>query len=61
MLCWAQQQFGFLSLGSSGEFVTDAYPVSIHPADVLLVFVTVVAVSWLSVWWPVRYLSRKLL
>ncbi|HJA84714.1 MAG TPA: FtsX-like permease family protein [Candidatus Bacteroides avicola] len=61
LLCWAQQQFGFLSLGSSGEFVTDAYPVSIHPADVLLVFVTVVAVSWLSVWWPVRYLSRKLL
>lgn len=61
LLCWAQQQFGFLSLGGAGEFVTDAYPVSVHATDMILVFVTVVAVSWLSVWWPVRYLCRRLL
>lgn len=61
LLCWAQQQWGFLRLGSAGQFVTDAYPVSVHAADVALVFVTVVAVGWLSVWWPVRYLSRRLL
>lgn len=61
LLCGLQQQFGLITLGGSGQFVTDAYPVSVHVADVALVFVTVVAVSCLSVWWPVRYLSRRLL
>lgn len=61
LLCWAQQRFGFLRLGGSGQFITDAYPVSVHVADVAVVFVTVVAVGWLSVGWPVRYLRRRLL
>ncbi len=61
LLCWAQQQFGLLRLGGAGQFVTDAYPVSVHAADVAVVFVTVVAVGWLSVWWPVRYLGKRLL
>lgn len=62
LLCWAQQRFGFISLGGGGgAFVVDAYPVSVHVTDVLLVFVTVLAVGFLSVWYPVRYLSRRLL
>ena len=39
----------------------DAYPVSVHFWDVVLVFVTVFAVGFLSVWYPVRYLSKRLL
>lgn len=62
LLCWLQQQFGLISLGGSGEsFVVEAYPVSVHATDVLLVLVTVVAVGFLAVWYPVRYLSRRLL
>ena len=62
LLCWAQQRFGFISLGGGGgAFVVDAYPVSVHVTDVLLVFVPVLAVGFLSVWYPVRYLSRRLL
>ena len=62
LLCYAQQQFGLISLGGgNGSFVTDAYPVSVHAGDVLLIFVTVVAVSFLAVWYPVRYFSRRLL
>lgn len=62
LLCWAQQRFGFITLGgSSGAFVVDAYPVSVHVSDVVLVFATVLAVGFLSVWYPVRYLSRRLL
>lgn len=62
LLCWAQQEFGLLKLGdASGNFVVDAYPVSVHAADVLLVFLTVLAVGFLSVWYPVRYLSKRLL
>lgn len=62
LLCWAQQHFGFITLGGgSGAFVVDAYPVSVHVSDVMLVFATVLAVGFLSVWYPVRYLSRRLL
>ena len=60
-LCLIQQEFGLLSLGSSGTFVVDAYPVSVHMTDVLLVLVTVLVVSFLSVFYPVRYFSRRLL
>jgi lipoprotein-releasing system permease protein len=62
LLCWIQQTFGVVALGeSSGSFVVDAYPVSVHYADVVIIFITVLAMGWLSVWYPVRYLSRRLL
>ena len=62
LLCWLQQQYGLVRLGDSeGSFVIDAYPVSVHPWDVVLVFLTVIAVGFLSVWYPVRYFSRRLL
>jgi lipoprotein-releasing system permease protein len=61
LLCLLQRQFGLISLGNgSGSFVVDAYPVSVHPADVLLILATVVTVGFLSVWYPVRYLTRKM-
>ncbi|WP_297329093.1 FtsX-like permease family protein [uncultured Bacteroides sp.] len=61
LLCFLQQHFGIISLGGGGSFVVDAYPVSVHFTDVLLVFVTVIGVGFLSVWYPVRYLTRRLL
>lgn len=61
MLCWVQQAFGLIKLGSSGSFVVDAYPVSVEVTDVAVVFVTVLVVGFLSVWYPVRYLSKRLL
>ena len=61
-LCYLQQTFGLLRLGeSAGSFIVDAYPVSVHPGDILLIFFTVVIVGYLSVWYPVRYLTRRLL
>ena len=63
-LCLVQQEFGLISLGSgdsAGAFVIDAYPVSVHIGDVVLVLCTVLLVGYLSVLYPVRYLSRKLL
>lgn len=62
LLCWLQQTFGLVGMGSqSGMFVVNAYPVSVHYSDVLLVFLTVIAVSWLAVWYPVHYISKKIL
>ncbi len=61
-LCYVQQRFGLLTLGTTADsFVVDAYPVSVHAADIVLVFITVVIVGFLAVWYPVRYLSRRLL
>ena len=60
-LCLIQQEYGVISLGQSGSFIVDAYPVSVHAWDVIAVFVTVLVVGFLSVWYPVRYLSRRLL
>jgi lipoprotein-releasing system permease protein len=62
LLCWAQQQFGLVALGSSsGSFIINAYPVSIHPEDIILIFVTVLIVGFLAVWYPVRYFAKRLL
>jgi len=62
LLCWLQQEFGLVGMGgSTGMFVINAYPVSVHYSDILIIFLTVIAVSWLAVWYPVRYFSRKLL
>lgn len=59
LLCWLQQQYGLVRLGSTeGTFLVDAYPVSVHPWDVVLVFVTVFVVGFLSVWYPVRYFAK---
>ena len=60
-LCWLQQEYGLIALGSSGSFVVDAYPVSVHASDVLLIFITVLLIGFLSVWYPVRFLSKRLL
>ena len=55
LLCWLQQQFGLVSMGeSSGTFVVNAYPVSVHYGDVFIVFVTVLVVGWVAAWYPVR-------
>ncbi len=65
VLCFIQQEFGLIALGggsgAAGNFVVDAYPVSVHAWDIVLVFLTVLVVGFLSVWYPVRYLSRRLL
>ena len=64
LLCLIQQEFGIISLGSgdsAGAFVVDAYPVSVYAIDVILVLITVLVTGFLSVFFPVRYLTRRLL
>lgn len=62
LLCWLQQTYGFVTLGdSSGQFIINAYPVSVHYSDVLITFITVLLVGWLTVWYPVRKITRQLL
>lgn len=61
-LCWLQQQFGIIKMGTtSGMFLVDAYPVSIYFTDLLLVFFTVLLIGYAALWYPIRYLSKRLL
>ena len=54
LLCYLQQQFGLVKLGDGGSFLVDAYPVSVHLTDLLLILATVLLVSFVSVWYPVK-------
>jgi len=59
LLCWLQDTYGFVRFGSSeGSYIINAYPVSVHFWDVVLVFVTVIVVGFISVWYPVKRLSK---
>lgn len=60
-LCLLQEHYGLIALGSQGGFVVDAYPVSVQAGDVILIFFTVLAMGCLSVWYPVKYLSKRLI
>lgn len=62
LLCWLQQTYGIVGLGrSSGSFVINSYPVSVHPDDIVVIFFTVVIVGFLAVWYPVHYFAKRLL
>ena len=57
-LCWAQQHYGLIAMGQSeGAFIVEAYPVVVKVWDLLLILFTVVIVSALVVWYPVRKLT----
>lgn len=62
LLCLLQQQYGLVTMGdSNGAFIVNAYPVSVHYVDILIIFITVIAAGWIAVWYPVRALSKRLL
>lgn len=62
VLCWLQHTYGLVALGrSSGSFIVNAYPVSVHAWDIVVIFITVIVVGYVAVYYPVRYFSRRLL
>lgn len=61
VLCLLQQEFGIIGLGGGGQFVVDAYPVRVKLTDLLLVLVSVVTVSAVSVWLPIKILNKYFL
>jgi len=61
LLCLVQQQYGIVKMGSSADYIVNAYPVSVHYTDVLIIFITVLLVGWTAVWYPVRSMSKRLL
>ena len=57
LLCLAQQYFGIIRLGGANNFIIDAYPVEVQFTDVALIFVTVVAMGFLAVRYPVKFIK----
>ena len=39
----------------------NAYPVSVHYVDVLVVFITVILIGWAASWIPARRLRRQIM
>lgn len=59
IVCWIQLRFGVIKLGSADStFVIDAYPVAMQAIDFVLVFVTVMVISFFAAWYPVRNIRK---
>ncbi|MFH0757758.1 MAG: ABC transporter permease [Bacteroidota bacterium] len=61
LISWIQQRFGIIKLSGSGSFVIDAYPVKIVGTDIMLIWITVLLIGWITARYPVKQISRKYL
>jgi lipoprotein-releasing system permease protein len=54
VICFLQQKFGFVKLGSANStFVVNAYPVHMQVIDFIFVFITVMVIGSIATWYPV--------
>lgn len=61
LLCYLQIRYGLITFGNnSGSFIFDAYPVSVKLGDLITIATTVITISFISSWIPVRKISRRL-
>ncbi len=60
LVCWLQQTFGLVKLHSD-SLIMDAYPIVMKLKDFIVVPVTVLLIGYWAAWYPVRFLSKKLL
>lgn len=59
ILCYLQQEYGILKLGSSeGVFITDAYPVKLELLDTLAVTAIVLILGFVTAWYPAKFLRK---
>ncbi len=61
IICFIQEKFELIKLGGSGSFVIDAYPVKISFPDILLIWISVLAIGYLAAHYPVRKIKGQLL
>ena len=60
IICWLQSKFELIKLQGSGTFIIDAYPVLVKPVDVLLTTAAVILIGFLTSWFPVKFVTRKI-
>jgi len=59
ILCVLQMNFGLIRLGQEAAFVINAYPIKIIATDIILVYITVLIIGFLSSWYPVHHICKK--
>ncbi len=61
IICWIQMEFGVIPLeGGRGAFVIKSYPVEFRALDFVMVFIIVFVIGFISAWYPVRQISKRL-
>lgn len=60
VVCWLQQTYGLVKLQSE-SLIMDAYPVVMKLRDFIAVPATVLLIGYWAAWYPVRFLTKKLL
>jgi lipoprotein-releasing system permease protein len=61
VICWLQSEFELIKLQGSGTFIIDAYPVLVKPFDVILTTIGVILIGFLTAWFPVKFVTRKII
>lgn len=59
LLSLGQQHYGWLKLGTGDNFAVSAYPVVTSMADIVVVLAVALAIGFVTVLYPVRYLSKR--
>ncbi len=58
IICWAQDQFGFVGMGM-GNAIVSSYPVKMKVSDFASVSLVIVAITFLISFYPARLASRS--
>jgi lipoprotein-releasing system permease protein len=59
LICWLQRTFSIIKFDEG--FVVEAYPVSFHLMDFVMVITVVMLIGFFAAWYPVRIFTKKYL
>ncbi len=59
IICFLQQKYGLVTFGTGGNFLLEAYPVKMKFEDFMLVFFTVLLISFFASYFPAIKASRR--
>ncbi len=60
-ICLVQEKFGIIKLSGSGSFVIDAYPVDLRIDSMIIVWITVLVIGFVTARYPVIQIRKKYL
>ena len=58
LLCFLQQQYGWLKIGTGDNYVLSSYPVTVMFSDIIFTFVVVILIGLLMAYIPTRGIKR---
>lgn len=62
LICFLQQSFHFVKLGDgSANYLMNYYPVEMHASDFIIVFITILIISILTSYIPIRQIKKLVL